>query len=61
MSSFRACSMANRVVLIHDMDDRTIISELDLVQADLLLEQLQHAVSDQIRQRRLLTSLAEPV
>ena len=43
--------MANRVVLVHDMEEQTVISELDLEQADLLLEQLQHAVSHQIRQR----------
>ncbi len=53
MSTIRACSMVNRVVLIHDMAEQTIISELDLEQADLLLEQLQQAVSQQIRLRTL--------
>ena len=43
--------MANRVILIHHMAEQTVISELDLDQADILLEQLQHAVRDQIRQR----------
>ena len=48
MSTYRACSLSDRVVLIHDMDDRTVISELDLDQADLLLEQLQMAVGTQL-------------
>ena len=52
MSTYRACTVADRVVLIHDMAEQTVISELDLVQADLLLEQLQMAVSSQIAARR---------
>ena len=52
MSTYRACTLADRVVLIHDMAEQTVISELDLVQADLLLEQLQMAVSSQIAARR---------
>ena len=52
MSTYRACTFADRVVLIHDMAEQTVISELDLVQADLLLEQLQIAVSSQIAARR---------
>ncbi len=52
MSTYRACTFADRVVLIHDMAEQTVISELDLIQADLLLEQLQMAVSSQIAARR---------
>ena len=52
MSTYRACTFADRVVVIHDMAEQTVISELDLVQADLLLEQLQIAVSSQIAARR---------
>ncbi len=48
MSTYRACSIAGRVVLIHDMVEQTVISELDLDQADLLLEQLQRAVDIQL-------------
>ncbi len=48
MSTYRVATMANRVVLIHDMPDRVVVSELDLEQADLLLEQLQMAVSAQL-------------
>ena len=36
--------MFDRVVLIHDLPEQTIISELDVEQADVLLEQLQAAV-----------------
>ncbi len=36
--------MFDRVVLIHDLPEQTIISELDVEQADVLLEQLQDAV-----------------
>ncbi len=44
MSTLQARTMSDRVVLIHDTQDRTIISELDIDQASLLLEQLQEAV-----------------
>ena len=44
MSTLQARTMSDRVVLIHDTLDRTIISELDIDQASLLLEQLQEAV-----------------
>ncbi len=36
--------MFDRVVLIHDLPEQTIISELDVEQADVLLAQLQAAV-----------------
>ena len=48
MSTYRACTFSDRVVLIHDMEEQTVISELDLEQADLLLEQLQAAVLTQL-------------
>ncbi len=51
MSTLQARTMSDRVVLIHDTQDRTIISELDIDQASLLLEQLQDAV------RQTLTAL----
>ncbi len=44
MSTYRACTMADRVVLIHDMPDRLVHSELDVEQASLLLHQLQIAL-----------------
>ncbi len=44
MSTYSACTMADRVVLIHDMADQTVFSELDVEQADLLLQQLELAV-----------------
>lgn len=36
--------MYDRVALIHDTPDQTIISEMDIEQASVLLEQLQEAV-----------------
>ncbi len=54
MSTLQARTMSDRVVLIHDTADRTIISELDIDQASLLLEQLQDAVGatlNALRQR----------
>ena len=50
MSSFRACAMADRVVLIHDMPDRVVISELDVEQAGLLLRQMQIAMREALCQ-----------
>ena len=44
MSTLQARTMFDRVVLIHDLPEQTIISELDVEQADVLLEQLQDAV-----------------
>ena len=44
MSTYRAFTMADRVVLIHDMADQTVFSELDIEQADVLLQQLEIAV-----------------
>ncbi|WP_376091870.1 hypothetical protein ACE7GA_22540 [Roseomonas sp. CCTCC AB2023176] len=46
MSSFRAHSMAGRVVLVHDMDEQTIISEFDVEQASTLLNQLETALAE---------------
>lgn len=53
MSTYRACTVADRVVLIHDMLDQTIISELDAEQADVLLHQMQIAVGRAIAALRL--------
>ncbi|MFT8245821.1 hypothetical protein [Roseomonas sp. BN140053] len=50
MSSFRAFAIAGRVVLIHDTPDHTTIAELDIEQADLLLQQMQGAVGTVLRQ-----------
>ena len=50
MSTYRACAIAGRVVMIHDMDDRTAISELEVDQADLLLQQLEIALRAVLRQ-----------
>ena len=58
MSTFRACTLLDRVVLIHDMDEQTVISELDLEQADLLLEQLQSAVGAQLAALRRRAGIA---
>lgn len=44
MSTYRACALADRVMLIHDMPDRIVVSELCADQADLLLQQLEIAV-----------------
>jgi hypothetical protein len=48
MSSYRACAITGRVIIIHDMADRTVISELDLDQACIFLRQLQTALHSQI-------------
>jgi hypothetical protein len=48
MSTYRACAIPGRVVLIHDMPDQIVISELDLEQADVLLRQLQAAIHTQV-------------
>ena len=53
MSTLQARTMSDRVVLIHDTQDRTIISELDIDQAALLLEQLQDAVRQTLATLRL--------
>ncbi len=53
MSTYRACTVVDRVVLIHDMLDQTIISELDAEQADVLLHQMQIAVGQAIAALRL--------
>ncbi len=53
MSTMQARTMSDRVVLIHDTQDRTIISELDVDQASLLLEQLQCAVTETLANLRL--------
>lgn len=50
MSTYRACAIAGRVVMIHDMDDRTAISELEADQAGLLLQQLEIALRAVLRQ-----------
>lgn len=50
MSSFRARAMADRIVLIHDMPDRVVVSELDVEQADLLLRQMQIAIREALCQ-----------
>jgi len=42
--------MAGRVVITHDMPDATVISELDVEQADVLLQQLQIAVRTVLRE-----------
>jgi hypothetical protein len=44
MSTIQTCTMHDRVVLIYDTPEQTIISELDIEQASVLLEQLQDAV-----------------
>jgi len=49
-SSYRAQAMAGRVVITHDMPDATVISELDVEQADVLLQQLQIAVRTVLRE-----------
>lgn len=46
MSTYCARPLADRVVLVHDMADRIVFSELDIEQADLLLQQLQHALEE---------------
>jgi hypothetical protein len=43
-SSYRAQPMAGRVAITHDMPHARVISELDLEQADVLLQQLQQAI-----------------
>ncbi len=53
MSTYRACTIADRVVLIHDMVDQTVISEMDAEQADVLLHQMQVAVGQAIAALRL--------
>ncbi len=44
MSTYSARQLGDRVVIIHDMRDQTVFSELDIEQADLLVEQLQTAL-----------------
>ncbi|MDJ0388960.1 hypothetical protein QMO56_12620 [Roseomonas sp. E05] len=55
-SSYRAQAISGRVVITHDMPTATVISELDVEQADLLLQQLQIAVRRVLRER-----VAEPL
>ncbi len=43
MSSFRVHAIAGRVVIVHDMCGQTTFSELDVEQADVLLQQLERA------------------
>ena len=50
MSTFRAQAIAGKVVIVHDMPDQTVISELDVEQADVLLQQLEHAKRAVFRQ-----------
>ena len=50
MSTFRAQAIAGRVVVIHDMPDQTVISELDAEQADVLLQQIEAAKRTVLRQ-----------
>lgn len=61
MSTYRACAIAGRVVVIHDMADRAVISELEADQADLLLRQLElalRAVVRELAERRVPPGLA---
>jgi len=55
-SSYRAQAIAGRVVITHDMPTATVISELDVEQADLLLQQLEIAVRKVLREQ-----VAEPL
>jgi hypothetical protein len=66
-SSYRVQPIAGRVVITHDMPDTTIISELDVDQADVLLQQLQNAVRTALRElasppgiEALLSSIPQP-
>lgn len=49
MSSYSAREMAGRVVVVHDMDDSTAVSELDVDQAAILIEQMQAAMSQALK------------
>ncbi len=54
MSAIQTRAMVDRIVIIHDTADQTIISELDIEQAGLLLEQLQDSIAsvlDALRHR----------
>ncbi len=50
MSTFRIQAVPGRVMVIHDMPDAAIVSELDVEQADVLLQQLEIAVRAVLRQ-----------
>ncbi|WP_426956988.1 hypothetical protein [Muricoccus radiodurans] len=49
MSSIRAHAIEGRVVVVHDMTDRVVISEFEADQAANLLEQLQRALGQVLR------------
>lgn len=64
MSTYRACTVGDRVMLIHDMRDQTVYSELDVEQADILLQQLELAVqkaTSMLRQRPIATVLMDAI
>lgn len=44
MSTFQIQAIAGRVVVVHDMPNLAVVSELDVEQADVLLQQLERAV-----------------
>lgn len=51
-------------MLIHDMRDQTVYSELDVEQADILLQQLELAVqkaTSMLRQRPIATVLMDAI
>ncbi len=52
MSTYQIRAIADRVILIHDMADQTIFSELDVEQADVLLQQLQTALGHSLASLR---------
>lgn len=52
MSSIRIHAIAGRVVLVHDMPDRVAYAELDVEQADVLLQQLEWAKRKALRSLR---------
>lgn len=60
MSTYRACSLGDRVVLVHDMPDQTVWSELDAEQADVLLQQLEIAVRTAVSVLRQRPGAAVP-
>lgn len=59
-STLRACAIPGRVVMIHDMPDRTVVSELDAAEADLLLAQMERALREVVRGLSAVAGSGEP-
>lgn len=60
-STLRAVAIPGRVVVVHDMPDRTVVSELDAAEADVLLRQLEAALREALRGLAAVGLAGEPM